>query len=76
MAIQELNKTEVAAVSGAGLLGSLALTLGGVPAVGGLLTGLLASVKYVVSSWVGPAATVPVVGGLLSSIVASVDGLL
>lgn len=76
MAIQELNTTEISAVAGAGLLGDLSAALGGVPAVGGLLTGLLASVKYVVSSWVGPAATVPVVGGLLSSIVASVNGLL
>ncbi len=68
MAIQELNKVEIEAVSG-GLLGlNLTATLTGLPVVGGLLGGLLGTVNSLLSTVKTTVASLPIVGGLLGGL--------
>lgn len=81
MAIQDINKQEVAQVSG-GILGSLNLggllgggTTGGL--LGGLnLGGLLGSVTGLLKPVTDVLTGLPVVGGLLGGVLSAVTGLL
>lgn len=76
MAIQEMNKVEIEAVSG-GLLGlSLTGLLSGLPVVGGLLGNVLGTVKSLAATLTGVVSGLPVVGGLLGGLLGSVAGLL
>lgn len=68
MAIQELNKVEIEAVSG-GLLGlNLTATLIGLPVVGGSLSGLLGTVNSLLATVKTTVASLPIVGGLLGGL--------
>lgn len=76
MAIQDINKQEVAQVSG-GILGSLNLggLLGG-GTTGGLLGGLLGGVTNLLKPVTDVVTGLPVVGGLLGGVLSLVTGLL
>lgn len=73
MAIQELNKTEVAAVSGGAI--SISGLVSGLPLVGGLLSGVLGVVTGLVNTVVGVASGLPVVGSLLGTVLGLVSGI-
>lgn len=76
MAIQELNKVEIEAVSGgAGLLDSVIGLISGLPLVGGLLGGLLNTVGGLVKSVTNIVSGLPIVGPLLGSVLGLLGGL-
>lgn len=76
MAIQELNKVEVEAVSGGAALLDLSGTLTGLTTgLSGLLTGVLASVKLLAGSVTTFLTGLPTVGSLLASALAATSGI-
>lgn len=75
MAIQELSKVEIEAVSGGGLLDSVVGLVSGLPLVGGLLGGLLSTVGGLLNSITGIVSGLPVVGPLLGSVLGLLGGL-
>lgn len=74
MAIQELNKTEVEAVSGGAAL-NLTSLVSGLPVVGGLLGGLLGTVGGVLNTVSSVLTGLPVVGSLLGTVLGLVGGI-
>ena len=70
MAIQELNKTQIEAVSGGAAL-DLSGLLGGLPLVGGLL----GTVKGVLNTVTGVLGGLPVVDSLVSTVLGLVGGI-
>jgi hypothetical protein len=74
MAIQELNKTEVEAVSGGAAL-NLTSLVSGLPLVGGLLGGLLGTVGGLLNTVSGLLTGLPVVGPLVGTVLGLVGGI-
>lgn len=76
MAIQELNRTEIEAVSG-GVLLNVSATVGSLlDGVAGLLSGVLAATKVLVGAVSTFLTGLPVVGSLLGSLLGAVGGII
>lgn len=74
MAIQELSKVEIQAVSGGAL--SLTSLVSGLPIVGPLLASVLGVVGGLVNTLVGVVTSLPIVGPLLGSVLGIVSGII
>lgn len=75
MAIQELNRVEVEAVSG-GVLLNVSATLGSLTSgLNGLLGGVLVATKVLVASVGNFLSGLPVVGPILGSVLGAVGGV-
>lgn len=74
MAIQNLKKVEVEAVSGGAGLDLFGL-LGGIPLLGGLLGGATSSTGGTVNGLVSTLSAIPLVGPLLGSVLGLFGGL-